>query len=34
MDYIPADVRERMLAADNMAFKLMLDDGMLEIEAL
>ena len=34
MDYIPADVREKMLAADNMAFKLMLDDGMLQIEAL
>lgn len=34
MDYIPDDLRERMLTSEQIVFKLILDDGVLTIEGL
>ncbi|MEM9542769.1 MAG: DUF6492 family protein [Cyanobacteria bacterium P01_E01_bin.42] len=34
MDYIPNDLKQKMLLAEHLIFKLILDDGRLQIEAV
>ena len=34
MDYIPTDLKQKMLSVERVVFKLILDDSMLQIEAI